>query len=161
MSNYCKTCGCDIGDSFLMTCDLCYRKKKEGEALSNNSNSSISSSNYSSSTTSYHSQTNPFERMGSGVQFGFLIVLQVLALPILLITFLRHPILSIGKAIRVIISALILYPMVLIAPITDSIILALWIISFGFINLSKMVVIGYSESLYNWITNDGEFWDLE
>lgn len=115
-------------------------------------------SNRSSNSRSF---PNPLERIISGIGYGFLIIFQVIALPVLLLTFLRHPILSVAKAIRVVISAIALGLMIAIAIYFDPLMLIIWIISFGFIKTSKLVVIGYTESLYEWITSYGGFWDLD
>lgn len=112
-------------------------------------------------TSSSYSEPNPFEKIFSGIGFGILIILQVIALPVLILTFLPHPILSIAKAVRVIISAIVLFFMGMIAILFDPLMLIIWIVSFGFINTSKLVVIGYAENLYEWITNYGDFWDLD
>lgn len=107
------------------------------------------------------SEPNPLERIISGIGYSILIILQVIALPVLILTFFVHPILSVGKAIRVIISAVLLYFMVIIAVFVDVFMLAIWIVSFGFVKTSKIIIIGYTEELYDWITNHGDFFDLE
>lgn len=112
-------------------------------------------------SSSSYSEPNPFEKIFSGIGFGILIILQVIALPVLILTFLPHPILSIAKAVRVIISATLLFFMGIAAIFIDPVMLIIWVVSFGFINTSKLVLIGYTENLYKWITNYGDFLDLD
>lgn len=136
-------------------------KYDEFEDTPPNSYSSSSPDYSSSSSHTSYSESNPLKKILSGIGYGLLIILQILALPILIITFLRHPILSVGKAIRVIISAILLYFMAIVAVFIDPIMLIIWAVSFSFINTSKLVIIGYTENLYKWITSYGGFWDLD
>ena len=47
----------------------------------------------------------------------------------------------------------------------DLAMLALFIVSFGFVRTEKIIIIGYTAELYKWITFGGDspdgFWDLE
>lgn len=133
------------------------RKKVEQE---NNLLGSVGNAIFSIIPKPYASD-NPSERIRSGINHGFLIIFQLFALPILLLTFIIHPFLSISKAIRVIIAFVGLCCLLPIAFVFDPVIYLVWIISLGYIRTSKLIISGYTKDLYNWVTSHGHFWDLD
>ncbi len=145
-------------------------RKEYGESsfddASDNPSAGVHSGNSTNSGTDLHSDENPFSRYINGIGFGILIILQVISAPVWLLAIVRHPILVIAKLFRVVVSAILTVAMAYAAITWDILMLAIYVVSFGFFRTESIVAIGYTLELYRWITGGGDsafeyFWDLD
>lgn len=107
-----------------------------------------------------YSSNNPVDRVFTGIGFGIGILFQFMFSPLLILTFLFHPILSTAKALKIAMAITLIPIIIALSVLIDPVMLVLWAISLGFIRTYKLVIIGYTEELYRWITNNRGFFDL-